>query len=54
MMSIVHRKDITSIRDLKKKDVPWLREIAKKMTLAICTTYPELEEDQIKLYVHCT
>lgn len=53
MMAVVHRKDITSIRDLKKKDARWLRKMAQQLLTAICEAYPELEHDQIKLYVHC-
>jgi m7GpppX diphosphatase len=52
-MALVHRRDITSIRDLKKKDVPWLKALRKRIPEAICKKYLEIEEDQIKLYVHC-
>ena len=53
MTTLVHRRDITSLRDLKKKDAPWLRRVSQKMVSAICEAYPELEQDQLKLYVHC-
>lgn len=52
-MALVLRRDITSIRDLKKKDVPWLRKIQGKILHGLCERYPEIEEDQIRLYVHC-
>lgn len=52
-MAIVRRRDITSMRDLKKKDVPWLRKLSTRMIQALATKYPEIEGDQIKLYVHC-
>ena len=53
MTTLVHRKDITSLRDLKKKDAPWLRRVSQKMVSAICEAYPVLQQDQLKLYVHC-
>src|SRR5688572_574808 len=53
IMALVHRRDITSIRDLKKKDLPWLKHLTKRISEAICSKYPEVEEDQLKLYVHC-
>ncbi|KAF8421238.1 HIT-like domain-containing protein [Tirmania nivea] len=52
MMALVQRKDIMSLRDLTKKDVPWLRRVSNKITSAVCAAYPELERSQIKLYVH--
>ncbi|KAI5785555.1 HIT-like domain-containing protein [Peziza echinospora] len=52
MLAIVHRRDIASIRDLKKSDVPWLKRLSAKITSAICTAYPGVEGDQLKLYVH--
>ncbi|RPB25758.1 mRNA decapping hydrolase [Terfezia boudieri ATCC MYA-4762] len=52
MMALVHRKDIMSLRDLTKKDVPWLRRVGHKIASAVCEAYPEFESNQIKLYVH--
>lgn len=52
-MALVQRRDITSLRDLKKKDIPWLKRLQKQIIQGICTEYPEVEEDQIKLYIHC-
>lgn len=52
-MALVRRRDITSLRDLKKKDVPWLKTMQKRIVEGICNTYPEIEADQIKLYIHC-
>ncbi|KAI5805131.1 HIT-like domain-containing protein [Geopyxis carbonaria] len=51
-MAIINRRDVTSIRDLKKKDVPWLRRMQKKILEGLCQKFPEIEEDQIKLYIH--
>jgi m7GpppX diphosphatase len=52
-MAIVHRRDIKSIRDLKKTDSPWLREMQKKIIQGLRTKYPEVDEDQLRVYVHC-
>ncbi|KAF8537557.1 HIT-like domain-containing protein [Trichophaea hybrida] len=51
-LALVRRRDITSVRDLTKKDVPWLRRIQKKITRGICDKYSGIEQDQIKLYIH--
>jgi m7GpppX diphosphatase len=52
LLGLVERMDIWSLRDLKKKHVPWLREMKAKILEATVRTYPQLEEDQLKLYVH--
>ena len=52
LLGLVERMDIWSLRDLKKKHVPWLRHMRIKLIEATTKTYPELEEDQLKLYVH--
>jgi len=51
--AIVRRRDITSIRDLKKKHVPWLKDLRRRIPEAICMKYSDVEPDQIKLYAHC-
>jgi len=52
LLGLVERRDIWSLRDLKKKHVPWLRHMRQKLIEATIKTYPVLEEDQLKLYVH--
>jgi m7GpppX diphosphatase len=52
LLGLVERRDIWSLRDLKKKHIPWLRHMREKFIEATTRTYPELEEDQLKLYVH--
>lgn len=52
LLAIVERRDIWSLRDLKKKHVPWLQHMKAKLMAATVETYPSLEEDQLKLYVH--
>ncbi|CZR63488.1 related to histidine triad protein member [Phialocephala subalpina] len=52
LLGLVERRDIWSLRDLRKKHLPWLRHMREKFVQATVKTYPELEEDQLKLYVH--
>lgn len=52
LLGIVERRDIWSLRDLKKKHVGWLKDIKSKLVKATIQTYPELEDNQLKLYVH--
>ncbi|RKU48864.1 hypothetical protein DL546_008088 [Coniochaeta pulveracea] len=52
LLGLVERRDIWSLRDLKKKHVPWLRHMRAKLLEATTKAYQGLEEDQLKLYVH--
>jgi m7GpppX diphosphatase len=52
LLAIVERRDIWSLRDLKKKHISWLEHMQTKLTDATIETYPSLERDQLKLYVH--
>ncbi|KAJ5476150.1 hypothetical protein N7475_001879 [Penicillium sp. IBT 31633x] len=52
LLALVHRRDIWSLRDLKKSFVPWLKYLRKRVLEATVSMYPDLEEDQLKLYVH--
>lgn len=52
LLALVERRDIWSLRDLKKKHVPWLRHMKARLTDATAATYPSIEADQLKLYVH--
>lgn len=53
-MALVQRRDITSLRDLKKRDVPWLKRLQANIIKGVCAKYPSVEPDQLKLYIHCT
>jgi m7GpppX diphosphatase len=53
LLALVHRRDIWSLRDLQKKHIPWLKYLRKRVLEATVKMYPDLEEDQLKLYVHC-
>lgn len=52
LLGLVERRDIWSVRDLKKKHVPWLHSMRHKLLDAATSLYPSIDEDQIKLYVH--
>jgi m7GpppX diphosphatase len=53
LLALVHRRDIWSLRDLKKSHIPWLRYLRQRVLEATVKMYPGLETDQLKLYVHC-
>lgn len=53
LLGLVERRDIWSVRDLKKENVDWLKHMMGKMVDATCSLYEGVEKDQLKLYVHC-
>lgn len=53
LLAMVERRDIWSLRDLKKGHVEWLSHMREKILDATVKLYDELEKDQIKLYIHC-
>ncbi|KAJ5101550.1 hypothetical protein NUU61_003772 [Penicillium alfredii] len=52
LLALVHRRDIWSLRDLQKRHVPWLCYLRQRVLDATVSMYPDLEQDQLKLYVH--
>ncbi|KAJ4352450.1 uncharacterized protein N0V89_007798 [Didymosphaeria variabile] len=52
LLGLVERRDIWSVRDLKKVDVEWLKHVREKLIGATTKLYPDVEADQLKLYVH--
>ncbi|PLB42195.1 putative mRNA decapping hydrolase [Aspergillus candidus] len=52
LLGLVQRRDIWSLRDLKKRHLPWLRVLRKRLLEGTVRAFPELEVDQLKLYVH--
>lgn len=52
LLAIVERRDIWSLRDLRKSHLPWLNHMKQKLVAATIATYPSIEADQLKLYVH--
>ena len=53
LLALVERRDLWSLRDLKKSHVRWLKHMREKILKATVELYPEIEEDMLKLYVHC-
>lgn len=52
LLGLVERRDLWSLRDLRKKHIPWLRHMKTKFLDATTKVYPSIEADQLKLYVH--
>lgn len=53
LLGLVERRDIWSLRDLKKSHVQWLKHMREKILDATVGLYKDIERDQLKLYVHC-
>ena len=53
LLALVDRRDIWSLRDLKKRHVIWLKHMREKVLDATVKLYKaQLEKDQVKLYIH--
>ncbi|KAF2772753.1 HIT-like protein [Teratosphaeria nubilosa] len=52
LLAIVTRRDIWSLRDLKKKHLPWLKHFRSTLVSKITSLHPAVEEDLLKFYVH--
>ncbi|KAF2164986.1 hypothetical protein M409DRAFT_56330 [Zasmidium cellare ATCC 36951] len=54
LLALVQRRDIWSVRDLKKSHVPWLRHLRSTLAATTTTLYPggEVETDMLKFYIH--
>lgn len=52
LLGLVERRDIWTLRDLKVKHIPWLEQMKTKFINTTVKVYPEIERDQLKLYVH--
>ncbi|PGH26851.1 hypothetical protein AJ80_01432 [Polytolypa hystricis UAMH7299] len=52
LLGLVERRDIWSLRDLRKKHITWLKHMREKLLDAVVKVYPDLERDQLKLYLH--
>ena len=55
LLCLVERRNIWSLRDLKKRDVEWLKTVRDGIVQAVVGVYGEngVESDMLKLYVHC-
>ncbi|CAK7263966.1 hypothetical protein SEPCBS119000_000751 [Sporothrix epigloea] len=54
LLAIVERRDLWSLRDLRRRHLPWLRQMRQQLIDAAVGMYAAqgLEHDQLKLYVH--
>ncbi|KAF2672528.1 scavenger mRNA decapping enzyme [Microthyrium microscopicum] len=52
LLGIVVRRDIWSLRDLKHEHIPWLKHMREQLVLHTTKLYPDIEADELKLYVH--
>ncbi|KAL8338936.1 hypothetical protein RB598_007307 [Gaeumannomyces tritici] len=53
LLAIVERRDIWSLRDLRRRHLPWLQHMRARLLEATTGAYPgRIEADQLKLYVH--
>lgn len=53
LLALPERRDIWSVRDLKKGHVQWLRHMRDKILLATVKLYDGVDSDMLKLYLHC-
>jgi len=52
LLALVERRDIWSVRDLKKKDGAWLRHLRSTLATTVSKLYDGVEDDMLKFYVH--
>lgn len=52
LLALVERRDIWSVRDLKKKDVSWLRHLRSTLAATVSKLYEGVEGDMLKFYIH--
>jgi m7GpppX diphosphatase len=52
LLALVQRRDIWSVRDLKKSLAPWLRRLHSTLTNKVTELYPGVEGDMLKFYIH--
>lgn len=53
LLGLVERRDIWSVRDLKKSNIEWLKHMRNHFLDSTVKLYPDIDRDQLKLYVHC-
>ncbi|PFH61564.1 hypothetical protein XA68_16987 [Ophiocordyceps unilateralis] len=52
LLALVERRDIWSLRDLRKKHIHWLEHMRSSLVAATVSKYPSVDDDQLKLYLH--
>jgi len=53
LCAILHRHDLSSIRDLNESHIPILQNVQAKVIEATTTKWPEVRADQLRMYFHC-
>jgi len=54
LLAILHRRDLSSIRDLNESHIHLLRTIQTRIIEATVAKWPEVAPDQLRLYFHCS
>ncbi|MCJ1409274.1 hypothetical protein MMC19_003353 [Ptychographa xylographoides] len=52
ILGLVERRDLWSLRDLKKADIAWLKSMLEKILVAVEDIYDGVERDLLKVYLH--
>ncbi|KAK5135314.1 hypothetical protein LTR08_005418 [Meristemomyces frigidus] len=52
LLAIVDRRDIWSVRDLKRSDAQWLRHLHATLARKVTQLYEGVEADRLKFYIH--
>lgn len=52
LLGLVERRDLWSLRDLRARHLPWLRDMRARLVAATTRVYPGVDADQLKLYAH--
>jgi m7GpppX diphosphatase len=52
LLALVQRRDIWSVRDLRKSLAPWLRRLHSTLASTVTKLYPGVERDMLKFYIH--
>ncbi len=54
ILGLVERRDLLSLRDLRKRDVPWLKKVYGEILGAVALKYADhgVESDTLKCYMH--
>lgn len=53
LLALVERRDLWSLRDLTRDHIVWLKQMRQKLLDATTKLYPDVEWDELKLYLHC-
>jgi m7GpppX diphosphatase len=53
LCAILHRHDLSSIRDLNEFHIPLLEKIQHKVIDATTAKWPKVRADQLRMYFHC-